>query len=293
MEFCRQITAHGRSPIGANFLEVGTGWRLNLPIACWLCGARRIWTIDLNHYLQFDLIKEDLQFLHHNREHLLTALWGTYGELLDLGRWHRLVECPPANFAELSDLCGIIYQAPIDAGRTPFDANSFDFHVSCNVFEHIPPHELRSILVEANRITKPDGLLIHRVDHTDHFSHYDSRLSQIHFLQYSDGEWRRYAGNRYAYVNRLREDDYFHLFNQCGQEVREVRSQIDGDVKLLLQDGFPLDTRFCAKTNDNLSRLTSVFIVSPAPASKATAAPSADPAGLFDSRQVSRTRSRP
>ena len=55
---------------------------------------------------------------------------------------------------------------------------------------------------------KPTGLLLHMVDHSDHFSHADSSLSPIHFLQFSDAQWQRYAENRYSYVNRLREDDY-------------------------------------------------------------------------------------
>jgi len=269
MEFCRQIVAQGRSPRGADFVEVGTGRRLNLPIACWLCGARRIWTLDLNPYLQFSLIKEDLRFLQRNRAELLAGLWGTYGELLDLARWHRLVESPPANLAELTALCGIQYRSPADAGRTSFDDQSVDVHVSCNVFEHIPPEDLRCILAEANRITKPQGLLIHRVDHTDHFSHSDSRLSRIHFLRYTDSQWRRYAKNRFAYVNRMREDDYIRLFGQFNQEIRSVLSQKDLDVAQLLRKGFPLDSRFCDKTEDTLSRMTSLFVVSPSQSPRA------------------------
>ena len=43
MEICRQITSQGHSPCGrARFSKSLHRLRLNLPIACWLCGADRV-----------------------------------------------------------------------------------------------------------------------------------------------------------------------------------------------------------------------------------------------------------
>jgi SAM-dependent methyltransferase len=266
MEICREIVAQGRTPRGADFIEIGTGWRLNLPIACWLCGARSVWTLDLNRYLQFSLVCEDLRYLQRHRDELLARLRREYGDVLDETRWRRLVEYQPTNFADLSALCSINYLAPTDARETSFAPGSFDFHVSANVFEHVPPEVLRGILTEANRILKPDGLLVHRVDHSDHFSHFDRKLPAIHFLRYTDAQWRRYAGHRFAYVNRLREDDYISLFDSCGQRIRAVRSEPDAEVQKSLMKSFPLDARFRDKATDTLSRLLSVFVAAPQPA---------------------------
>ena len=36
---------------GAAVMEVGTGWRVDMPIGLYLCGARRMITCDLNRYL--------------------------------------------------------------------------------------------------------------------------------------------------------------------------------------------------------------------------------------------------
>lgn len=47
-----------------------------------------------------------------------------------------------------------------------------------------------------------------------------STLSGIHFLRYSDAQWRRFGRNRFAHVKRLREDDDLRLFDECGQEIR-------------------------------------------------------------------------
>jgi hypothetical protein len=273
MDFCRQIAAHGRSPRGADFMEVGTGWRLNTPIACWLCGARSVMTLDLNPYLSFALIKEDLQYLQQHQDEVLSQLLGKYADLLDLSRWRQLIEYRPTTLLAFSELCGIVYKSPADARRTARPMHSVDFHVSCNVFEHIPREDLRDILNEANRVTKPTGLLLHRIDHTDHFSHSDSGISAIHFLQYTDAQWRRYAGGRYSYVNRLREDDYASLFQECGQRICDVYSQSDAAVDQAIRGGFSLDARFSGKSLDTLSRLTSLFVVAPNSAQHELAVP--------------------
>jgi SAM-dependent methyltransferase len=264
-ELCRQIEAQGRSPRGATFFEVGTGWRLNVPIACWLCGADRIVTVDLNCLLDEAILNEDLLFIRRNELALFDRLRSEFGNLIQADRWQRLVQIAAARrrAAELCSLLNIEYRAPADAARTGCRTHSVDYHISCNVLEHIPETSLLNIFREAQRITRPDGLLLHRVDHTDHFSHSDRALSPIHFLRYSDSQWNRYAGNRYSYVNRMREDDYMRVFGRCGLRTCCVHSSPDEGVARQLQDGFPLDKQFGKKSTDILSRLTSLFVTSP------------------------------
>jgi hypothetical protein len=50
IETCKRIEQVGRSPVGATFLEIGTGRRLNTPLAFWLLGAEKVVTVDLNPY---------------------------------------------------------------------------------------------------------------------------------------------------------------------------------------------------------------------------------------------------
>ncbi|MFM6054304.1 MAG: hypothetical protein ACKPA7_22215 [Sphaerospermopsis kisseleviana] len=47
IETCKRIENVGQSPVGATFLEVGTGRRINTPLAFWLLIAERIITVDL------------------------------------------------------------------------------------------------------------------------------------------------------------------------------------------------------------------------------------------------------
>ena len=56
----RLLEAENRSVSGSTIFELGTGYRLNVPIALWMMGARKIYTVDLNPYLKWELIQGDL-----------------------------------------------------------------------------------------------------------------------------------------------------------------------------------------------------------------------------------------
>jgi len=142
----------------------------------------------------------------------------------------------------------IRYQAPGDAAHLDLPAGSTDYHVSFTVLEHIPPGVLQSILLEGKRVLKRDGLFIHTVDLSDHFAHSDGSISAINFLQFSEKEWMRYAGNRYMYHNRLRVDDYVDLFEAAGLQVLCIGSSTDARALKELGSGFVLDRRFAAKS---------------------------------------------
>ncbi|HGG60111.1 MAG TPA: hypothetical protein ENK26_09405, partial [Gammaproteobacteria bacterium] len=47
----------------ASVLETGTGRAIDVPIACYLMGAGKIVSVDLNHYLRPELIRQSLRYL--------------------------------------------------------------------------------------------------------------------------------------------------------------------------------------------------------------------------------------
>src|SRR5689334_13099178 len=59
-----------RQPLNGTqtFLEIGTGRRLTLPIALWLCGAGPVITTDLNPYLKQELVFEDLDYIRNHQK---------------------------------------------------------------------------------------------------------------------------------------------------------------------------------------------------------------------------------
>lgn len=261
IETWKRIQRQGYTPSGKVFLEVGTGRVPIVPLAYWLMGAEKTITIDLNPYLKAELISECLQYTFENEEEILSL----FGSLLDKRRFDEVLAFSRDSHFSASaflDLCRVDYVAPGDAADTCLPDRSIDFHTSYTVFEHIPLEVLRQILEEGNRIIKNDGLFIHRIDYSDHFSHSDKSISAINFLQYADLEWKRYADNRYMYMNRLRHDDFISLFESVGQSIIEAQPTIDQRSHELLRSGsLQLNERFSSKSEDVLA-ITGAWIIS-------------------------------
>jgi len=253
IETWKRIQNQECSPTGKVFLEVGTGRVPLVPIGYWLMGAERTITIDLNPYLKEELIAECLSYISENEDEILAL----FGSLIDKRRLNALVSFgskSKLSVTEFLDLCQIIYIAPGDAANTGLPEQHIDFHTSYTVLEHIPPNVLADILREGNRIIKNNGLFIHRIDYSDHFSHSDKNISAINFLQYSDNEWAKCAGNRYMYMNRLRHDDFLALFESVGQQIVSVEPNIDQrSVELLKTKGLSLNDRFNSKSEKVLA----------------------------------------
>jgi SAM-dependent methyltransferase len=225
IETWRRLEEQGVTPMGKVFLEIGTGRVPLAPLAYWLMGAHRTITLDLHPYVREDLVLESVAWLMHHQEEVEQL----FGSRLDHQRLAALRDCwkwgrPGTRrgqhlLADVLECCDIRYLAPGDATMVPLFGQSIDFHTSTNVLEHIPLEGVQAILQEGNRLIRPGGLFIHQIDYSDHFSHSDSRLSPIHFLQYSEKQWARYAGNKYMYMNRLRHDDLLTLFADAGHDL--------------------------------------------------------------------------
>ena len=210
LSICDRIEKVDRCPAGGVFIEIGTGPRINVPLTFWLLGASKVTTVDLNPYLKEELVREDVNYIRNNADEI-TRMFGTriYND-----RLNTILNFTSSSY-ELSDLlefCRIEHVAPVDASKLEIQSDYYDFYTSNVVFEHIPENSLKAILKEGNRLLKRDGIFVHRIDFKDHFSVSDRSISPIHFLQFSEEEWHKIAGNRYMYTNRLRIDDFCDLF---------------------------------------------------------------------------------
>jgi len=227
-------------------LEVGTGRRLNVPMALWLCGAARILTVDLHPYLKPALIRDDLAFIRKHRS-CVQELFGAHAVQDGFQRRLDFIVRGEPSVQEFMEAAHIEYLTPLDARRLPLADGTIDYHLSNNVLEHIPPGDLTDILVDGRRVIRDDGLLVHRVDFSDHFSEVDPGISTVNFLQYSERAWRWYAGNRYGYHNRLRIDEFERIARAAGLGVDHEKAEVDPAALRLLAAGFPLDPRFAGK----------------------------------------------
>lgn len=259
---CNRICEQGETLSNKIFMEVGTGRAPMVPIAYWLMGAEKTITIDLNPYLKSELVEEDLKYISKNKDEILKL----FGSLLIKQRFDKLQQALSKDschsVSEILDLCQVDYIAPCDAADTHLSEQSIDFHTSHYVFEHIPLVVLEKILKEGNRIIKNNGLFVHLIDYSDHFSHSDQNISAINFLQYSDNDWNRFAGNRYMYMNRLRHDDFMDLFKSVEHRIIKVQPNTDKRLQELLGNGnLQLNERFKSKPEDILA-ITYAWIIS-------------------------------
>lgn len=255
------IHDQGKTFESKTFLEIGTGRRLCLPIALWLCGVSEIITVDLNPYLKEELVFEDISYMGDNQQNIKT-LFGKYSEKqIFQERFDRLIKAEN-NLDGLLDMMNIRYSAPADASCLDLPPQSIDYQVSRSVFEHIPPEILKDILLEGKGLLSRGGLSIHVIDFSDHFSQTDPSISAINFLQFSESEWKRYAGNRYAYHNRLRIDDFIDLFNKVGSRVLSLETCVDQTALEKLRKGFPLDEKFSSKSEETNATSSATIVAS-------------------------------
>ena len=259
VELCRQIEKTGKTVNGKVFFEVGTGRRVNVPIAFYLAGAKKTITVDVNPYLKSSLVKEDVDYISRNRDEIIQL----FGGLLDLERLDVVTGFSRKkwNLQDFLETCHVEYVPHGDAASTEMAHDTVDYHVSNNVFEHVPPEVISAILIEGGRVVKKNGFFLHQVDFTDHFSHSDPTISKVNFLKYSDDEWEKVSGNRYMYVNRLRVDDVTHMYTEAGHEIIGMDSTTDPRaVEELRACCTGLDPRFAAKSEEVLSTMTCCVI---------------------------------
>ena len=219
---------------GKKVIEVGSGRSPILPLSLWLQGASHVVTCDINPYFEEEIWIESIDWLAQN-EGLIKKL----SPLMQIERIKYICSSEllrkKGNILKGLHEIGIDYLAPADACMLPFSENYFDAHISYTVLEHIPRNIIYSIFNEAKRLVRRNGVIIHNIDYTDHFSHSDSSISVVNFLKFSEKKFSRLAGNRFMYMNRLRDDDFLVLWSELGLVPSYDEKCISSDVMALLE----------------------------------------------------------
>lgn len=218
-------------------LEVGTGRSPILPLSLWLQGADRIVTCDLNPYFKDDIWIDSIGWIKANSCALMEKIPSIIPERLSavIGSDSFLIS---GQILRNLHSIGIDYLAPADARFLPFEENYFDAHVSYTVLEHIPPDILYQIFMEAKRVVRSEGVLIHNIDYTDHFAHSDKTISLINFLKFSSNSFAALAGNKFFYMNRLRDDDFRDLWDDLSLIPKFSQKEINDLVLYDLENNF-------------------------------------------------------
>lgn len=121
IEACRYYEKHSGPFAGARVLEVGTGWRINAPLAFYLWGADEIVSVNLNRFLKPDLVLQDLQIMAADADRVRASI---PAERWQADRWATLVALSQKQRLDLPTLTRELKPASPFRACTPEEATA-------------------------------------------------------------------------------------------------------------------------------------------------------------------------
>ena len=220
----------GISIAKARVLELGTGWQPIIPLLFRAYGSAEVYMYDLNRYMNHHLLKATLQQLLHTRTAIANVAdeIGLNGQRLQYGLIELANEISDwgMSFGEMLEQLSLRYCAPADVRCTGLPNASIRIFASRATLEHIPLPEVSEIYRETCRILQPEGAMVHIVDHSDHWQHYDRGISRINFLRHGDFVWAL-INWPIAYHNRARSHEHLQLIESSGFKIVYLRAEPD------------------------------------------------------------------
>lgn len=246
---------------GRDLLEIGTGWLPVFPLCFALAGARRCHTFDLHRHLNPTVVAGALRELERH----LPAIAAAAGEdeTSVRQRWERFVAA--GDGPGVLRAAGIEYHAPADATVTGLPAASVALVFSNSVLEHVGAPVLGPMMRESARILQRDGLSLHSVNCGDHYAYFDRSITQIHYLRFTEREWRTW-NNDLLYQNRLRPVDFVEAVGAAGMDVL-LDWQVPRAELLAQFDRIPIAPDFRGYPREQLCCTSVTFAARPSMAS--------------------------
>jgi hypothetical protein len=250
---------------GVRCFEIGTGWYPTFPFACYLAGAARVTTYDLNPHLRMELTLRCADVLGRFLDRIATAAGVP---LADVEQRHRQLLDRLRAGADLDAASGgvIHYRSPADATRTALPDGDVDVVFSNSVLEHVPPDVIDAMYAESMRILSPRGLMFHSVNCGDHYAYVDRSIHQLHYLKYSDNQWQRW-NNAFLYQNRLRAHWFVEGARRHGFDI-DLDTSTTRPERMRQLAGTPVHPQFAHVPAEQLC-ITSVDFIARKPAASA------------------------
>jgi SAM-dependent methyltransferase len=246
---------------GKRLFEIGSGWYPTFPLACYLGGAARVTTVDLNRHMRPDLLHACVDRFGEKLA-IICAVTGA-DEAHVKARHTKLAQVLSHGGDLASATDGAIdYRAPADATQTGLDGGQFDCIFSNSVLEHVPPTVIGSMFEEAMRILASDGVMFHSVNCGDHYAYVDRTINQLNYLRYSDAQWNRW-NNAFLYQNRLRAHVFIELAEAVGFEI-VLNTAKASDLRLSQLASTPVHPQFSAIPAERLC-ITSIDFIARKP----------------------------
>lgn len=204
----RAVTRYRNDLDKITLMEFGAGWDLYANLIYYCMGVDRQIAIDIRRWARAESINAVIA-------HLQSDPPAGHVRLPSIPvRQDHLEE-------DLKAAYGIRYLAPFDARDTGFADGSVDLILTTSVLEHIPAEVCRAIMTECRRVIRPDGLVSHAIDYSDHYAHADPGITCYNYLRFDDREWEAFSPGIH-YQNRLRTADFKALFDATGFQVLEA-----------------------------------------------------------------------
>lgn len=241
------LDRHGSAPRStARLYEFGAGWDLAIPLLHYALGVNHQVLVDIRPLAREELVFDIARRLHP-----------------DVHGLQRDLPAPRGRLSSYLERLGIDYRAPADARAVGLPGASFDCITSSNTLEHVPRHDLPSILKECARLLAAGGVCSFHVDYSDHYSHFDGSISPFNFLQFEEAAWRRFNPPLH-HQNRLRHPDYLRLFQEASfVRVHEERIEISSDRAVV--QALPLATAFRSIQAEDLAVRGAHIVLTAAP----------------------------
>lgn len=215
---------YGETGVEKKIIELGSGWYPVIPIMMYLSNTGSVISLDIQSWM--------------NKEHQVTAInkfiqWQKAGKLkaylkkIDSKKWDLLLDISKNesqySFDQINKTIGLTLMLQ-DARNLNLEDSSIDLISSNNTFEHIYPEILSGILKEFKRVIKPNGVMSHFIDMSDHFAHFDKSITIYNFLRYSNKKWKM-IDNSIQPQNRMRFKDYLEMYKYLSIPVtkEEIR----------------------------------------------------------------------
>jgi Methyltransferase domain len=241
-----EIAAAGVSLEGAHVVEIGSGWLPVIPFLFRIKGASSVILTDIDPYL------DDVSFGIARRYMLdnLDTIAARTG--FDTERARDFLQK-----AQTIGQAGFDYRCPFEPQS--IGDSSIDIVYSRTVLEHIPPAVIVALLRGLAPKLKPQAIMVHDVDESDHLEHGDKSISRVNFLTLSDGIWSL-VNRCWDYQNRLRHHEFLPLFHEAGYDVVKESAWTDPKVMAVLPS-LKLSPPYDQMSHKQIAVMHSVFVL--------------------------------
>lgn len=201
---------------GGAAVELGTGWIhwFGLYLALHVDKKISLELFDVWDNRQLDAMKGAFNKLSHRWEHDAD---------IDTTQHNRLTSIlSVSSFDELYSIFNAKYTIDTEGSLASYPSTSYDLVFSFHVMEHVHRSSIEESIEHMFRMLKPGGFCIHQIGIDDHLAHYDSKVSQKNYLQFSLSKRKYLFENIVQYHNVLQGEDYQRLFRMKGFEIVEI-----------------------------------------------------------------------